>query len=464
MTWLTGFNYRKKITISAETGAGTDYQVKLLIGKASGATGEDFDLESHCLDTFADIRFTDNDESTELSYWIESVEDSGTSKLATVWVKVADDLSTTNADIYCYYGKADATTTSDGDDTFLEFDDFDGDSIDTNKWDTVGSVSVSGGIVTLVGYSGGAPAKITGKNNYGYNVATRHLLRSNAAGSTALYNSFRMIDADADNGIEAMMTYTSPYIIYTKDGNSTLYNQNLLGTTSADATNYNQWEHRRFSGKVVTLLNDVAKKTYTNATYLPTVDLAVLLGAAASPGSSTLYVDWSLVRKCVETEPDFSSAASEESITTPTVTTQAVDEITATTGDGNGNITATGGASITERGFVYDTTSRTDPGNTSPAASDYPNVKNETGTYSTGAFSLTITGLDNATKYYVRAYAKNSEGYSYGDEVNFTTLVAVPTAITQTESNVTSNSARINGKISDDGGAVCDTRFRWRKK
>ena len=70
--------------------------------------------------------------------------------------------------------------------------------------------------------------------------------------------------------------------------------------------------------------------------------------------------------------------------TTPTVTTQAVDEITTTTGDGNGNITDTGGADVTERGFVYDTTSRTDPGNTSPAASDYPNVKNETGTYSTG--------------------------------------------------------------------------------
>ena len=73
MAWLTGFSYRKKITLNGATGAGTDYQVKLLIGKTSGATGENFDLGGNCLDTFADLRFTDNDESTELSYWIEDV-------------------------------------------------------------------------------------------------------------------------------------------------------------------------------------------------------------------------------------------------------------------------------------------------------------------------------------------------------------------------------------------------------
>ena len=121
MAWLSDYTYKKKVTLTGQTGAGTDYQVKLLIGKTSGATGEDFDLNEHCLDTFADIRFTDNDETTELKYWIESVAASGTSYLATVWVKVADSLESGTPDIYIYYGKAGDSTTSSGADTFIKY-------------------------------------------------------------------------------------------------------------------------------------------------------------------------------------------------------------------------------------------------------------------------------------------------------------------------------------------------------
>jgi len=103
----------------------------------------------------------------------------------------------------------------------------------------------------------------------------------------------------------------------------------------------------------------------------------------------------------------------------PTVTTQAVSNIQTNQADGNGNITNTGGEDCPERGFVYSKTSRADPGNASPAASDYENVVNETGTFGTGAFNLTMTGIDAGVVYYTRAYAKNSAGYSYGDEVAF---------------------------------------------
>ena len=109
----------------------------------------------------------------------------------------------------------------------------------------------------------------------------------------------------------------------------------------------------------------------------------------------------------------------------PTVTTQAVDEITHNSGDGNGEVTDTGEGDVTERGFVYSTSTHADPGDVSPATSDYEDVVNESGTYGTGVFSLTMSGLDHATKYYVRAYAMNSEGYSYGDEVEFTTDTAI---------------------------------------
>jgi len=46
---------------------------------------------------------------------------------------------------------------------------------------------------------------------------------------------------------------------------------------------------------------------------------------------------------------------------------------------------------------------------------------NETGSFNTGTFSLTETGLTAETTYYVRAYDVNDGIYSYGDEVMVTT-------------------------------------------
>jgi hypothetical protein len=108
----------------------------------------------------------------------------------------------------------------------------------------------------------------------------------------------------------------------------------------------------------------------------------------------------------------------------PTVTTSAVSNITLNTAQANGNITDTGGEDCDERGFVYGTTTQSNPGNTAPTSSGYDSYKNETGTYSTGAYNLTLTSLTENQTYYVRAYAHNSAGYAYGDEVSFTTGIA----------------------------------------
>jgi len=117
-----------------------------------------------------------------------------------------------------------------------------------------------------------------------------------------------------------------------------------------------------------------------------------------------------------------SYGADETFVEPPTVTTQAVSSITSTTADANGEITATGGEDATERGFVYDTTSQTQPGDVSPASSSYGSVENETGTFGIGTYTLGLTGLTKGTTYYVRAYAKNTEGYAYSaGEVSFAT-------------------------------------------
>lgn len=106
-------------------------------------------------------------------------------------------------------------------------------------------------------------------------------------------------------------------------------------------------------------------------------------------------------------------------VVAPTVTTQAVDDIEKTTAQGNGNITDTGGEDNDERGFVWGTSSQSDPGDTAPGSSAYDDYVSSSGTYSTGAFTGVIDSLIKGTQYYVRAFSHNSEGYSYGDEVSF---------------------------------------------
>ena len=94
----------------------------------------------------------------------------------------------------------------------------------------------------------------------------------------------------------------------------------------------------------------------------------------------------------------------------PTVTTSTVSNIAATTATCGGNITADGGAEVTARGVCWSTSEN-------PTIAD-AHTNDGTGT---GAFTSSITGLTPNTQYYMRAYATNSEGTAYGDQVMFTT-------------------------------------------
>ena len=95
----------------------------------------------------------------------------------------------------------------------------------------------------------------------------------------------------------------------------------------------------------------------------------------------------------------------------PTVTTTAISSITNTTATSGGSITSNGGASVTARGVCWSTSAN-------------PTIALSTKTVDgsgTGSFTSSITGLLANTSYYVRAYATNSVGTSYGTQVSFTT-------------------------------------------
>ena len=105
------------------------------------------------------------------------------------------------------------------------------------------------------------------------------------------------------------------------------------------------------------------------------------------------------------------SITSGTSTTIPTVTTTAASAITASTATSGGNVTADGGATVTERGICYATTANPTTANTKVASG--------TGT---GTFTANMSGLATSTLYYVKAYAINANGTAYGAQVSFTTL------------------------------------------
>lgn len=125
--WLSGWSYRRShVIIGSTAGAVTDYQIRITVHYGGGTdSGENVYLSGKCRSDFGDIRFTSADGVTLLSYWMETYV---ASNYAAFWVKVPSiPASPSSTTIYIYYGKADATTTSNGANTFLSFRDLSSD-------------------------------------------------------------------------------------------------------------------------------------------------------------------------------------------------------------------------------------------------------------------------------------------------------------------------------------------------
>ncbi len=95
----------------------------------------------------------------------------------------------------------------------------------------------------------------------------------------------------------------------------------------------------------------------------------------------------------------------------PAIETNATSAIASTSATLNGNIIDFGNDTPTQHGFVWSTT-------TNPTVD---NNKSQQGVPSaTGVYTYNLSGLWPEVTYYVRAYATNSDGTAYGNEINFT--------------------------------------------
>ncbi len=125
----------------------------------------------------------------------------------------------------------------------------------------------------------------------------------------------------------------------------------------------------------------------------------------------------------------------------PTVVTDNVTNITTTSAKCGGNITNNGGFIVTARGICWNTVGAPDL-----------NDQHTTNGSGNGAFMANLTDLEPNVTYYVRAYAINQIGTSYGEEISFTTNDGSITVTTNSITDITPTSATCGGVVTVSSG------------
>ena len=129
----------------------------------------------------------------------------------------------------------------------------------------------------------------------------------------------------------------------------------------------------------------------------------------------------------------------------PILSTTAISNIANNTASSGGTITTQGSSAVTARGVCW---------STSPSPT-ITNSKTTDGT-GTGSFTSALTGLTANTTYYVRAYATNTSGTAYGNQLVFLTTAntQLPTVTTTNATNITNTQATTGGNVTNQGSSA----------
>lgn len=164
-----------------------------------------------------------------------------------------------------------------------------------------------------------------------------------------------------------------------------------------------------------------------------------LYNAIASTNRSTYFKNGSLSVRCIRDDN-----------TLPQIKTDTINNITAVSASAKGIIGFRGSSPVITTGFVWDTL---------PLPTTYLSTKT-VNTIITDTFTNNISNLLPNKTYYIRAYAKNSEGINYSDQKTIHTLVdpRLPTIITDTVTELGYNYAISGGTVLSNGGFYVSAR------
>ncbi|RLC33225.1 hypothetical protein DRH14_05240, partial [Candidatus Shapirobacteria bacterium] len=292
-TDMTDWAYRTKFTVTEQTGsAQTDLQFKITFNSKRLIDAGRMQSDG------ADIRVYDGD-GNSLDFWLDDSTINTTS--TELWVKASFTASEEKI-IYVYYGNDSATSTSNGDNVFDFFDDFDGTSL-SGDWTVSGAVSVSNSVVSLdnddIIWASGSTGWQTGYITEAKSKADEQDIKFIQVGDSASLdpnNLLAIINADArQNNVFDGFTLQSR-----ESGNAL----NLV-----DVTGKNNWQNTYYIYGIH-WISSSSVKFYQGDTYLgeitssiPSTDLKPNFAVYDNSQESQLDVDWVRVRKYVSTEP-----------------------------------------------------------------------------------------------------------------------------------------------------------------
>jgi len=318
--WLEDWSYRKShIIMGSSYGEVADYQVKIVVHYGSGEdSGENVYLNGKCRTDFGDIRFTDSDGTTLLDYWMERKKDG---EYAIFWVKIPNiPLYPEGAVIYIYYGKSDALTTSNGENTFEFFDDFLGASLDTSKWvdesEPNGVVAVGNSCVEL-----DSPA---GSDTRAIIMSVPSFTGGKALEYRYIYAWFgvecnhrvQYIEQDLSDGVEI---FKSEYYDYDYQLREFIDSTKYTRDSKDKSWNVDVWyrESLRMSTSIARVfLNDVEELTGNLEADHTAQNLHIRLASNGWGGGDRIAVlyDFIALRKYVEPEPSHGEWGEEETL------------------------------------------------------------------------------------------------------------------------------------------------------
>ena len=247
--------------------------------------------------------------------------------------------------------------------------------------------------------------------------------RETIAVAAATIGKFQMVAQDDDVHIVSLEV-TSHNIIYAKYEYSTnsfvdeetLYDGSTLATFPIiTKTNYNDlyvfWVNDPTADHVYYIKYNYYQEQW--GTYIDLVDESIIDGLPSYGYPINTDSDSNHERIGLYYVADPQHLKYKDVAEAANVTTLAPTAITSTNATFRGDITSVGTGSITTRGFQYNTSA-------SPTGAGYTE---ESGTFGTGVYSLTVTDLELDELYYCRAYVVNSGGTTYGEWIGYLSAI-----------------------------------------
>jgi len=294
----TGIWYKVTIDNSSNSNNLTDYQIRIEISN-------DENFFSDCNNKKEAIRLFDDDKTTPLSYWIEEWDT--TDHNARIWAKVPSIPASSTKIIYISVDQTRTEDESNGENTFLFFDDFDGEELDLDKWEVQGGATYStiNSILTLIGTADASKkmvAKINPLNaNNPFMVDARIKLSVNESRLWAIGARSPLSISNPDQVyLTIAERWNEFYIRTTNEGNTTKVR---ISYTQGQTT----FRIHSVGGKTNLYKAYHAyseKGTSSNPTYQPDEDIYVQIVAPKTYDPyAELYCDWIKARKWTYPEP-----------------------------------------------------------------------------------------------------------------------------------------------------------------